>query len=149
MNGFVSKPVRLQPLLREIAAVLAMQVDRPGMAPDAVAPEALLDAEQVVELTAVLDPEAWDRIIASFATAADAEIDHIVAAIEAGQSPARAAHTLKGLAWNTGAALLGNLARQLETAPPAEARRLAAQLRPLRQRSVAGLLAHTLSQAEA
>jgi len=148
MNGFVSKPVRLQPLLREIAAVLEMQVDRPGAPAVTPAPEALLDAEQVAELTAALDPEAWDRIIASFATAADAEIDHIVAAIDAGQSPARAAHTLKGLAWNTGAALLGNLARQLETASPAEARPLAAQLRPLRQRSVAGLIARTLSPAE-
>jgi signal transduction histidine kinase/CheY-like chemotaxis protein len=148
MNGFVSKPVRLQPLLGEIAAVLDLTADRPGAAPGAVSSGALLDAEQVAELTALLSPEAWDRIIASFATSADAEIDRIVAAIEAEQSPARAAHTLKGLAWNTGAALLGNLAQQLETAPPAEARRIAAQLRLLRQRSVAGLIARTLSPAE-
>ena len=148
MNGFVSKPVRLQPLLGEIAAVLDLTADRPGAAPGAVSSGALLDAEQVAELSALLSPEAWDRIIASFATSADAEIDRIVAAIEAEQSPARAAHTLKGLAWNTGAALLGNLAQQLETAPPAEARRIAAQLRLLRQRSVAGLIARTLSPAE-
>ena len=69
----------------------------------------------MAELVASLDPEAWDRIIASFAAAAEAEIDHIVDAIGS-NSPARAAHTLKGLAWNTGAILLGNLAKQLETA---------------------------------
>jgi signal transduction histidine kinase/CheY-like chemotaxis protein len=169
MDGFVSKPVRLQVLLGEITAVLGLPAARPGVAPDVapdgapeVAPDraadaavddvsdgALLDAEQVAELTEALGPEAWEQVIASFATAADEEIDHILAAIEAGQSPARAAHTLKGMAWNTGAALLGNLAKQLETASPDEARRIAAQLRPLRQRSLAALIARTLSSAEA
>jgi CheY-like chemotaxis protein len=149
MDGFVTKPVRLQPLLREIAAALGVPAEQAGAAPANVASTALLDAEQVAELTASLRPAAWDLIIDSFATAADAEIDLIVEAIGAGQSPARAAHALKGLAWNTGAALLGNLAQQLETASPAEARRIAAQLRPLLQRSVAGLIARTLSQAEA
>jgi signal transduction histidine kinase/CheY-like chemotaxis protein len=149
MDGFVTKPVRLQPLLREIAAALGVPAEQAGAAPAKVASTALLDGEQVAELTGSLSPAAWDLIIDSFATAADAEIDLIVEAIEAGQSPARAAHSLKGLAWNTGAALLGNLAQQLETASPAEARRIAAQLRPLRQRSVAGLIARTLSQAEA
>ncbi len=108
----------------------------------------MLDAEQVAELTASLGPEGWDRIIASFADAADAEIDLIIEAIDARQSAAHPAHTLKGLAWNTGAALLGDLAQQLETASAAEATRIAAQLRPLRQRSVDALITRTLSQAE-
>jgi HPt (histidine-containing phosphotransfer) domain-containing protein len=109
----------------------------------------LLDAGQVAELTAALDPEAWGRVVASFAAAADEEIDHILAAVAAGQSPVRAAHTLKGMAWNTGAALLGNLAKRLETASPDEVPRIAAQLRALRQRSVAALVSRTPSPAEA
>jgi hypothetical protein len=52
------------------------------------------------------------------------------------------------MAWNTGAALLGNLAKQLETASPDAVPRIAAQLRPLRQRSVAALLSHAPSPAE-
>jgi signal transduction histidine kinase/FixJ family two-component response regulator len=148
MNGFVSKPVRLRPLLDEIAAVLDLPVDKADATPDAGLADTLLDADQVAELTASLGPEAWDRIIASFAESADAEIERISVAIEGKQSPARAAHTLKGVAWNTGALLLGNLARRLETASPAEARLIAAELRPLRERSVAALIACTLSRAE-
>jgi hypothetical protein len=51
----------------------------------------------------------------------------------------------KGLAWNTGAALLGDLALQLETASPADAKRIAQELSPLRQRTVAALVARTMS----
>jgi signal transduction histidine kinase/DNA-binding response OmpR family regulator len=116
MNGFASKPTRLPELPKEIAAVLDRAPAPSVPAPPAVAPEALLDAVQVGQLTASLSAEAWERIIASFARSADAEIDRIIAAIESGENPATAAHTLKGLAWNTGALLLGNLARRLETA---------------------------------
>jgi HPt (histidine-containing phosphotransfer) domain-containing protein len=70
-------------------------------------------------------------------------------AIESGQSPMRPAHTLKGMAWNIGALRLGNLAKQLETAQAAEARRLAADLRTLRQRSIDALVASTVAQVEA
>ena len=102
----------------------------------------------MAELVTSLDPDAWDRLIASFAAAAEAEIDHIIDAIGSDQSPARAAHTLKGLAWNTGAMLLGNLAQQLETAASAEAKRVAAELRPVLERSITALMASTLSHAE-
>jgi signal transduction histidine kinase/CheY-like chemotaxis protein/HPt (histidine-containing phosphotransfer) domain-containing protein len=168
MNGFVTKPVRLQRLLDEIAAIRNLPVQQPvanadpaqgagldaeiaaapNAATDAEPSEPLLDVEQVAELTGALSSEAWDRIIASFAISADAEIDCIFEAIEAEQSPARAAHTLKGVAWNTGALQLGNLAKQLETASPEEAKRIAARLRPLRQRSVAALMTCAVTQFE-
>jgi CheY-like chemotaxis protein/HPt (histidine-containing phosphotransfer) domain-containing protein len=141
MNGFVSKPVRLRPLLDEIAQVL-------GSA-EKVATETLLDIGQVDELTTSLSPDAWHRIIASFTDSADAEIERIIDAIKSGRSPARATHTLKGVAWNTGAFLLGNLAKQLETAPPAEAQRLAAELRPVLQLTTTALLATSHLPAEA
>ncbi len=148
MNGFVSKPVRLLPLVDEIAAVLDLPAERPAAASGGCSPEDLLDAEQVAELVASLEPDAWDRIIAAFAASAKSEIDHIIDAIGSDQSPARAAHTLKGVAWNTGAILLGNLAKQLETASSAEAKRIAAELHPVLERSVAALMASTLSHAE-
>jgi len=141
MNGFVTKPVRLRSLLDEIALVLAL--------PERQAPEPLLDTGQVDELTASLSPDAWQRIIASFEDSAGAEIERIGDALKSGLSPARAAHTLKGCAWNTGAICLGNLAKQLETAPPAEAQRLAVGLRPLLQRTTTALLASSRSHAEA
>ena len=149
MNGFVSKPVRLRPLLEELAAVLDLPAGKAGATAAEVQAEVLLDAGQIAELITALGPEAWDRVIDSFAGSVDAEIDTIVAAIESEQSPARAAHTLKGVAWNTGAVVLGNLARQLETASGAEAKRLAAELRPLRQRTVTALRASNLSHVEA
>ncbi len=145
MNGFVSKPVRLRPLLDEIALVLGLDLG----AAENVATEALLDIGQIDELTTSLSPDAWQRIIASFVDSAGAEIERISDAIKLGLSPARAAHTLKGEAWNTGALQLGNLAEQLETAPPAEALRLAAELRPVLQRTTTALLAACHSPAEA
>jgi signal transduction histidine kinase/DNA-binding NarL/FixJ family response regulator len=171
MDGFVSKPVRLRSLLGEIAMVLDLPAEPQGatlgaeleIAPAAaskllaspmgahpgVPSAALLDPEQLAELTDALSPESWKRIIASFTASANVEIDRIVAAIEAAQSPARSAHTLKGIAWNTGAALLGNLAHQVESASPAEAGRIAVELRPVLRRSVAALIAHSLTQVEA
>ena len=141
MNGFVSKPVRLRPLLDEIALVLR--------AAEKVATETLLDIGQIDELTTSLSPNAWHRIIASFANSAGAEIERINDAIQSGVSPARPAHTLKGVAWNTGALHLGNLAKQLETAPPGEAQRLAAELQTVLQRTTTALLATCHSPAEA
>jgi signal transduction histidine kinase/CheY-like chemotaxis protein/HPt (histidine-containing phosphotransfer) domain-containing protein len=148
MNGFVSKPVRLRPLLGEIAGVLELPVGQPCEPAHCVPPETLLDAAQVAELTGSLSAESWERIVASFAEAADAEIDHIVDAIDRHESPARAAHTLKGLAWNMGAQLLGNLAKEIETAERADLQRIAGDLRPLRERSVAALTAKILAKAE-
>jgi signal transduction histidine kinase/CheY-like chemotaxis protein len=153
MNGFISKPVRLHALLGEIAAVLDLPTDQHRAEADAVPARDLpardlLDPEQVAELTASLTPESWDKVLALFDKSAEAEIKQILDAIESGQSPARAAHTLKGLAWNTGAALLGDLALQLETASPADAKRIALELSPLRQRTVAAFVARTMSPVE-
>jgi signal transduction histidine kinase/CheY-like chemotaxis protein len=150
MNGFISKPVRLRTLLGEIAAVLDLPTGQHRPEADAVPASDLpvrdlLDPEQVAELIASLGPESWDKVVVLFAESAKAEIKHILDAIESEQSPTRAAHALKGLAWNTGAALLGDLALQLETASPADAKRIAQELSPLRQRTVAALVARTMS----
>jgi signal transduction histidine kinase/CheY-like chemotaxis protein/HPt (histidine-containing phosphotransfer) domain-containing protein len=147
MNGYAKKPIRLQQLLDEIARVLTLAPDRPAAAAETVSPEGLLDLGQIAELTGSLSPESWDRIVASFSEAADAEIARIIDAIDSDQSPRAFAHTLKGVAWNTGALRLGNLARELETASAADAKLLASELRPLRLRSIAALTAATLSHA--
>ena len=153
MNGYASKPVRLRSLLDEIAAVLHPAIYRRGGTPDTPLPEEplgtdpLLDADQVAELTGSLSPESWARLIVSFGRSADVEIEIIIDAIDKALSPARAAHTLKGIAWNMGALSLGNLARELETSP-GQAADLAAGLRPLRNRSVAALTAATFSHTE-
>jgi HPt (histidine-containing phosphotransfer) domain-containing protein len=113
-----------------------------------VTEDPVIDAEQVAELTAAFSPEGWEELIASFTTSADIEIDRIAEALAAGESPRRPAHTLKGVAWNSGAQRLGNLAKRLETAPPFEAERLLAELRPLLRQSIAALNALTPSCAE-
>ena len=97
MNGFVSKPVRLRTLLDEIAAVLEMPAEKTGAAPISRSSDDLLDAEQVAELVTSLDPEAWDRLITSFAAAAEAEIDHIIDAI--GSVRVRRAPRTRSRAW--------------------------------------------------
>ncbi|MDR3536554.1 MAG: ATP-binding protein, partial [Acetobacteraceae bacterium] len=149
MNGFIIKPAGLQRMEHEIAAVLHLEPMQAPAGPTSPAPEALLDAAQIAELAAALDPEAWEQVTASLQQTAMTEIPRIIAAINAGQSPAQPAHTLKGAAWNTGALRLGNLARRLETAPPAEARQIAGELPQVLQETVAALTAQVSSKLEA
>jgi signal transduction histidine kinase/CheY-like chemotaxis protein/HPt (histidine-containing phosphotransfer) domain-containing protein len=129
MNGFIIKPAGLQRMQQEIAAVLGLDHVAPPL-PSAAAPAGeLLDHAQVAELVAALTPDAWARVIAALEQSAEEEIKHIEAALSAGASPKRPAHTLKGMAWNSGASRLGALAKQLETAGPEEAQRLINELR--------------------
>ena len=122
----------------------------PAMPPSAAIPAetaetALIDATLVAELMPVFSPRTWEEFVGLFASSADAQICQIAAALAAGDSLRRPAHTLKGLAWNAGACRLGDLAKRLETAPAAEAARLAAELHPLLHTSMAALSALTPS----
>ena len=109
------------------------------------AEEALIDVALMAELVPAFSPQTWEELVGLFASSAGAEIGQIAAALAVGDSPRRSAHTLKGLSWNAGARRLGNLAKRLETAPAEEATRLAAELRPLLQISMAALTALTPS----
>ena len=147
MNGFVIKPANIARMHQEIATVLGLAPSPSDAAP--ADSDALLDREQIAELTASLPPDAWERVIASMSDAVEQEIARIEAALDAGESPAKPAHTLKGVAWNTGAAQLGNIAKQIETAEPEEARRLLAELRVVAEQTRVALAACTPSAVEA
>jgi signal transduction histidine kinase/DNA-binding response OmpR family regulator len=148
MSGFVIKPANIARMQREIAAVLGLAAAQSSAVPAAVA-DALLDREQIAELVTSLPPDAWERVIASLSQSVEQEIGRIEAALDAGESPARPAHTLKGIAWNTGAARLGNIAKQIETAEPGEARRLVGELRAVAKETLAALAVCVPSAAEA
>ncbi len=131
MNGFVSKPIRPAALFEEIAAVLrdGGATDRDGPVPDAGAADNLLDRDQVDSVRDALGPEDWGRALDGFVRTAGEHVEQIADALEAGEECRRAAHTLKGLAWNVGAKRLGDLAMAVETASPEEARALVPDLR--------------------
>jgi signal transduction histidine kinase/CheY-like chemotaxis protein/HPt (histidine-containing phosphotransfer) domain-containing protein len=130
MNGFVTKPLRPIALFAEMTMVLAGTTQRPPaaslakddalMSPTApLAPsadEALLDQGQIDILMEVLEPEDWENSLSSFAENGRITIDALVAQARAGEPHNRSAHTLKGMALNLGAAAVGNLAKELETA---------------------------------
>ena len=147
MNGFIIKPANIARMEQEIAAVLGLARSPVPAAP--AVPNELLDRGQIEELITSLTPDAWERVVTAMANAVEQEIGRIEAALDAGQSPARAAHTLKGVAWNTGAAQLGNIAKQIETAPPEEARRLVAELRAVARKTLVALSACVPLAAEA
>ena len=139
MNGFIIKPAGIERMQREIAAVLHLDVAQPSTTQVQANDDALLDHEQIAELAATLTPDVWQGIVASLAESAEQEIARIEAALLAGESPARAAQPLKGMAWNIGAARLGALAKRLETAAPDEATRLADELHVVLQETLTAL----------
>ena len=149
MNGFIIKPANIARMQQEIATVLGKASAQPASAAAPAPAIALLDRDQIAELTGSLPPDAWERLMASTAKAVEQEIGRIAAALDAGESAARPAHTLKGVAWNVGAAQLGNIARQLETAQPDEARRLLGELRAVAAETLTALATCAPSPAEA
>lgn len=78
----------------------------------------LLDRKQIDLLLEVLTAEDWQMSLASFAESGRQTIDTLIVQARAGEAHHRAAHTLKGMALNLGAAALGRLAKELEHAPP-------------------------------
>jgi len=149
MNGFIIKPANVARMQQEIATVLGLAASQSSAAQAAAPAGALLDREQIAELTNSLAPDAWERLIAATAKGIELEIGRIEAALDAGESPARPAHTLKGVAWNVGAAQLGNIARRLETAPPDEARALSSELRAVARATLVALANCAPSPADA
>ncbi len=141
-SGEVARPCEGPALGQALPSQEAPPPGEPSPADDE-AWGALLDMAQVEELAAAFSPESWEELLAVFAHSARTEIDRIVAALAAGESLRRPAHTLKGLAWNAGALRLGNLAKRLETATADEAIRLVSELRPLLGQSITALAALT------
>jgi PAS domain S-box-containing protein len=121
MNGFVTKPLRPHALFTEIAAVLKTEMAEPqnpaSPAPDG---DGLLDRDQIDAMVEAIGPEGWQEAIQGFDAAALMEIGLVLAALEGEQDYRRAAHSLKGIAWNVGAVKLGNLALAIERAETRE-----------------------------
>ncbi|MCW2243287.1 hybrid sensor histidine kinase/response regulator [Azospirillum canadense] len=136
MNGFVPKPLRPGELFREMATVLGAPAAKPeGANPDGsaeppveVAPEELIDVEQVQVLVDALGADGWQETLGAFSDSAREHIRQIGESLAAGQEHHRVAHTLKGLSWNVGAKRLGDQALALERAGADDARALAAEL---------------------
>ncbi|WP_448204716.1 ATP-binding protein [Azospirillum sp. sgz302134] len=132
MNGFVAKPLRPAELFREMAAVLHAAPPAgtalPAGGPVTTPAQDLIDTEQMQALVDALGAEGWQETLAAFSDSARNYIEQLGACLAAGEEHKRAAHTLKGLAWNVGAKRLGDQALALEDAPPGEAAGLAAAL---------------------
>jgi CheY-like chemotaxis protein len=116
MDDYVSKPLRLQTLARKLGrapepAAASMPVSPPGPCP--------IDAQRFAELE-LLDaaaPGALADLIVTFLQQARPQLELILAAVRAGDSPAlrRAAHGFKGTCETIGAVALAAQCGQLET----------------------------------
>ena len=99
----------------------------------------LLDEEQVSLLLEVLTAEDWSASLDGFTDNGRKTIDGLIAQARAGEPHNRTAHTLKGTSLNLGAAALGRLAKELETAPSAVVLAQEDRLYDLLDRSLAAL----------
>jgi PAS domain S-box-containing protein len=132
MNGFVPKPIRYDKMITEIAAALGAS---PQAAPAikatpviAASQPPLLDIEQAQAICSGLGREDWNTAFEKFVETAKGRITEIKAAIEEGRPHQRAAHSLKGVAWNVGAKGLGDSAYAIEKLDCVEAAPAAAKL---------------------
>lgn len=84
-------------------------------------PAVLLDAEQAQAVADALGADDWRACLDSFAESAARQIIEARAAVADGKPQRTAAHALKGIAVNVGAARLADVARRAEKSPPDEA----------------------------
>jgi PAS domain S-box-containing protein len=129
MNGFVPKPIRYDKMTTEIAAALRASGPPPEAAPKTPQAETpLLDIEQAQAICIGLGREDWNTAFEKFVETAKGRIAEIKTAIEEGRAHQRAAHSLKGVAWNVGAKGLGDLAYAIEKLDCVEAAPAATKL---------------------
>jgi CheY-like chemotaxis protein len=139
MDGYVSKPIRIQSLLTTLAA-LAPAPAAPS--PPAIAASAPSLDGSAAEIGALLEHLDGDRellreLAGVFPAEASGLLDQIRAALALGDCVKlrQAAHTLKGALGTVGAAAEAELARQLESLGKdgqlAEAAKIFANLEPL------------------
>ncbi|AWK89486.1 PAS domain S-box protein [Azospirillum thermophilum] len=138
MDGYVPKPVRPAVLFAEMTSVMEATRSRVHL-PSSGRLAGLLDEEQVRMLEGALGPARWGETVRFLEVAAQEQVDALIRALDAGEDHRLPAHTLKGVAWNAGAARLGDFALTIETAEPAEARRLAAGLGDLLRATIDAL----------
>jgi signal transduction histidine kinase/AmiR/NasT family two-component response regulator/HPt (histidine-containing phosphotransfer) domain-containing protein len=114
MAGYLAKPVRVEQLAD---AIVAATRSLPPLEASAVtlagAADGLIDEDRVLPLVHSIPPEAWDEILTSFEVTARSSLAEIQAARH-GAEHRRAAHSLKGMAWNLGARRLGDAAAAVE-----------------------------------
>ena len=114
MDGYLSKPVRLDDLQK---AITAGPTPVPATAAVEPAPAAL-KAETVNELLEMAGAEGFKHIRDEFLHSTEASLAKMRAAVDAGDAEAlrRAAHTMKGASGSLGAIGLEALCRELEAA---------------------------------
>ncbi|MBN8629521.1 MAG: response regulator [Rhodobacterales bacterium] len=148
MSDYVSKPIRVEALVRAIRSCLSGQ---PGKMEEPMPePTGELDPKALAQLLEVIggDREALKELVRSFLEDGPDLVDRLRAAAAAGDADAmrRAAHTLKGSATDFGALGLAALCRDIEAlgraGEVAEATRVDAVVREYRiaEKGLQGLL---------
>ena len=151
LDGFLAKPIDWAELRHVLAAVTA-RADGRGVppAPPSAAPEGpnwrtangtlpLLDAITLETLSTNLPPEAFAGIFAGLPDAIGTELGTIQAAAEAADATSldRAAHALKGMVGNVGAARLADACARLQRSKDHdETRRMCAYLHEVAQETI-------------
>lgn len=118
MQGFVTKPIRIDQLDAAIAQALAPTAVPAGAAAIPPAPGRLL-SESAAALAAQVSPTDWQELLAEFESQCRADMAELAALGDSGKHRA-VAHRLKGVAWNLGAQRLGDIAAALEHSPGPE-----------------------------
>ncbi|HXG49305.1 MAG TPA: Hpt domain-containing protein, partial [Methylomirabilota bacterium] len=119
MNEYLTKPIQLADLEKVLQRALLKASVRPDSTEPQSGPDASLDATVIAGLRDLREPGQPDplgELIDAFFRDARPRIEHIEAALRAGDGAkaAAAAHTLKGSASNLGARRLASLCAQIE-----------------------------------
>lgn len=116
MSDYVSKPIRVEALVRALRACLDGGPET--MEEPMSAPEGELDPKALAQLLDVIggDRAAFRELVQSFLDDGPGLVNGLAAAVEANDADAlrRAAHTLKGSATDFGAVALEALCREIE-----------------------------------
>ncbi|MGX9963042.1 ATP-binding protein [Roseomonas sp. F4] len=115
MQGFVSKPIRIDQLSAAIAEALAGAPTQPPP-PEPQPPKSALLNDGAAALASQISAADWREILTEFERQFRADLAELAALGEAG-GHRKVAHRMKGVAWNLGAQQLGNIAASLEHLP--------------------------------
>jgi signal transduction histidine kinase/CheY-like chemotaxis protein/HPt (histidine-containing phosphotransfer) domain-containing protein len=140
MQGFVSKPIRIDQLSAAIEEALAAQaaVAPPTrLAPPAAEAPALL-SDGAAALASQLGAADWAELVAEFESQCRADLAELMALAGTG-AHRKTAHRMKGVAWNLGAQRLGDLAASLEHRPGPEVGACRPELEQLLQATLGAL----------
>lgn len=113
-QGYLSRPVEIEPLLRSIRNVMAAN---PAEREDAPSPEPVVDLDHLAGFTDG-DQELESELAELYLSTAEVYLDKLAHALSSGDPWTETAHALKGASNNLGARRVAELARRAEHADP-------------------------------